>query len=199
MIFRDAQFRKKGEQDRTIEFILSDSSVDAYNTIIPVSEWKLDRFNSNGVVFYQHGGWESVDPNIIIGKGRAWIEGEQLIGEVEFEPAEINPLAETIYKKLLFGSLKGVSVGFDAEGGEYRDINGKEVFVFKGCELYEFSVVNIPANKNALKRFIEEHTKEVVEETIEANEETIEVIEQEVEDHSEYDTLLINNAENLLK
>ena len=156
------QNRKIDEKTRSVEFVASDESVDSYGTIIPVKNWVLDRFNGNGIIGYQHNLYWSSDPDNVIGKGTAWVEDGKLMVRIEFEPKEINELAEKIYQKVLFGSINGVSVGFrELEPGEAKEIDGQVVYVFGRCELLEISVVNIPANANALKRYYEDQLKQL--------------------------------------
>lgn len=141
------------DNDRTLEFIISDESRDRHGTIIPIKAWDLDNYNKNGIVAYQHE--TSGDIDSIIGKGSAEVVDGQLIGRVEFEPAEINPLADKVYKKLLFGSLKATSVGFRSHQGHWGDKKRGEddsTYYFDSVELLEFSIVNIPSNPNAVKR-----------------------------------------------
>ena len=70
----------------------------------------------------------------------------------------MNELADKVYKKLQFGTLKAVSVGFRPVGkgawgkGEEAIGGSRETYYYAGQELLEVSVVNIPANPNALKR-----------------------------------------------
>ena len=154
------QNRKIDEKTRSVEFVASDESIDSYGTIIPVKNWVLDRFNGNGIIGYQHNLYWSSDPDNVIGKGTAWVEDDKLMVRIEFEPKEINELAEKIYQKVLFGSINGVSVGFsELDEGEAKEIDGQVVYVFGRCELLEISVVNIPANANALKRYYEDQLK----------------------------------------
>ncbi len=156
------QNRKVDEKTRSVEFVASDESVDSYGTIIPVKNWVLDRFNGNGIIGYQHNLYWSSDPDNVIGKGTAWVEDDKLMVRIEFEPKEINELAEKIYQKVLFGSINGVSVGFsELDKGEAKEIDGQVVYVFGRCELLEISVVNIPANANALKRYYEDQLKQL--------------------------------------
>ena len=156
------QNRKIDEKTRSVEFVASDESVDSYGTIIPVKNWVLDRFNGNGIIGYQHNLYWSSDPDNVIGKGTAWVEDDKLMVRIEFEPKEINELAEKIYQKVLFGSINGVSVGFsELDEGEAKEIDGQVVYVFGRCELLEISVVNIPANANALKRYYEDQLKQL--------------------------------------
>lgn len=158
-----SEVRALDKDTRRVTFVASDASRDSYGTVCNPEGWNLDRFNSNGIIGYQHdvyGG--ECDPDKVIGKGRAYREGDQLLVDIEFEPADLNPLAEKIYKKLCFGSLKAVSVGFVPTGkghfGEGDEAFGREneTFYFEGQELLEVSVVNIPANPKALKKSIED-------------------------------------------
>ena len=79
---------------------------------------------------------------------------------ITFEPKELNEKADKIFRKLQFGSLHAVSVGFraTAKGHKGDEERGEDpnVYYYNGQELLEVSVVNIPANANALKRSMEE-------------------------------------------
>lgn len=167
--FQEApSIRKVDEENRTIEFVASDNSVDSYGTVLPVDKWDLARYSKNGIVGYMHDvygeSWmKSADPDDIIGKGVAFVEDDQLIVRITFEPADLNERADKIFRKIQFGSLQAVSVGFRAigkghQGNEDRGEN-PEVYYYGGMELLEVSVVNIPSNANALKRSLEEERK----------------------------------------
>ena len=159
------EIRKIDEESRTVEFVASDNSVDSYGTVIPVDKWDLTRFASNGIIGYMHDvygdSWtKSADPDDVIGKGVAFVENDQLVVRITFEPKELNEKADKIFRKLQFGSLHAVSVGFRATkkghmGDEERGEDPK-VYYYAGQELLEVSVVNIPSNANALKLSIEE-------------------------------------------
>lgn len=159
------EIRKMDEENRTVEFVASDSSVDSYGTVLPVDKWDLTRYQSNGIVGYMHDvygeSWtKSADPDDIIGKGEAFIEDDKLVVRITFEPKELNERADKIFRKLQFGSLHAVSVGFraTAKGHQGREDLGENpnVYYYGGMELLEVSVVNIPSNANALKRALEE-------------------------------------------
>ena len=159
------EIRKVDEENRTVEFVASDNSVDSYHTVIPVDKWDLTRYQNNGIVGYMHDvygdSWtKSADPDDIIGKGEAFIEEDKLIVRITFEPKELNERADKIVRKIQFGSLHAVSVGGRATkkghmGDEERGEDPK-VYYYAGQELLEVSVVNIPSNANALKRSMEE-------------------------------------------
>jgi len=164
--FNDApEIRKVDEEKRTVEFVASDSSVDSYGTVLPVDKWDLKRYENNGIVGYMHDvygdSWtKSADPDDVIGKGVAFIEDDKLIVRVTFEPKDLNAKADKIFRKLQFGSLHAVSVGFraTAKGHKGDEERGEDpnVYYYGGMELLEVSVVNIPSNANALKRALEE-------------------------------------------
>ena len=155
------EIRKKSEETRTITFVASDGSRDSAHTRINPKGWDLSRFEKNPIIGYNHdvyGGWGGDDPDKVIGKGHAYVEGEELLVDITFEPKEINPKAEKVFQKLMWGSLSAVSVGFLAGEGEWgkgEEGPGKKnetYYYTQGHQLLEVSVVNIPANGNATKK-----------------------------------------------
>ena len=89
---------------------------------------------------------------MVIGKSAVSVDtfaGKKVIvAEAEFEPADINPIADKILKKLVFGSLNAASVGILPMGNGKTE---KGVYYYDGQELLEWSVVNIPMNQDAIK------------------------------------------------
>ena len=154
------QLRAQDEEQRMVEFVASTNSVDSYGTVLPVDKWDLSRYEKNGVVGYQHDIYWSDDPDNVIGRGEAFVDGDALVIRIFFEPADINPKAEKVFRKVLFGSINAVSVGFDptAHGhwGDERKGENPDVYYFDGQQLLEVSVVNVPSNPDAVKRSIAE-------------------------------------------
>lgn len=151
----EAAIRKINEEERTVEFIASDATPDSYDTVIPVLAWNLERFQKNGVIGYQHDVYSKTDPDNVIGVGEAFVDDDKLIVRVKFEPADLNEKADKIYRKIQFGSLKAVSVGFEykrGHWGEEKHGEDKNLYYFDEVILLEVSIVNIPSNPNALKR-----------------------------------------------
>ena len=185
------EIRKKDEETRTITFVASDGSRDSAHTVLNQDGWKLDRFNKNPVIGYNHrvySAWDTKDADFVIGKGYAYVKDKKLMVDITFEPKEINELAEKVFQKILFGSLNAVSVGFVPVGkgawgkGEEGPGESKETYYYAGQELLEISVVNIPANSNATRKGedpeeaeLEELRKEGAPETKETTEEVDEV------------------------
>jgi HK97 family phage prohead protease len=161
--FINAEIRanEKSQENRTVQFIISTNDKDRHNTVLNMSNWDLTNYNLNGIVGYNHDVYGSTNPDLILGSGRAFLEGEgenaKLIGEVTFETEDVNPLAEKIFRKVMAGTLKATSVGFTpiSVNGKYGEERGGTYYYY-GQELLEFSIVNIPSNPKAVKRSAEE-------------------------------------------
>ncbi|MFP4365530.1 MAG: HK97 family phage prohead protease [Bacteroidales bacterium] len=161
--------RAKAEESRTIPFTFSTGARDRHGTRLNMDGWSLENFNRNGIAGYMHnvyggGMCDGPNPDDVIGPARAWVEEGELRGEITFEEKDLNPLADKIFRKILHGTLKAVSVGFidNGEGrwGEGREaVDGDEpTWYFAGQELLEISVVNIPSNPEALRRSFSQQT-----------------------------------------
>lgn len=165
------EVRDSGE-DRKVKFIFSTGVKDRHGTRINPKGWRLDNFNKNGVASFQHRAYGDPDPDLIIGKAQAWNTDNRLVGTIDFETEEVNPLAEKLYKKVQAGTLNAVSVGFLEHDGHWgtKDVEGEEegTYYFDDIELMEISLVSVPSNPEALAyRGFEAKifTPEVAEET----------------------------------
>lgn len=167
----DRNFGEDIEKTRTVRFVISTSAKDRHGTILNMQGWKLDNFNRNPIVGYQHNVYGDnmctpPNPDDVLGPARAWIEDGRLMGEVTFETADINPQAEKVFRKVLNGTLRATSVGFlevgEGKWVETKDANGKVIdrtYHFEGQELLEFSIVNIPSNPEATRKVIINHAR----------------------------------------
>ena len=160
LIRQFGEIRKSENDDRTVKFTFSTSATDRHRTVLNKEAWELDNFNRNGIAGYMHdvygdGLLAKPDPDDVIGKARAWVEGDDLVGEITFEPSDLNEKADKVYRKIQFGSLNAVSVGFLEKGagtmGDKDEGQDPNTYYFAGQELLEISVVNIPSNPEALK------------------------------------------------
>jgi hypothetical protein len=157
---RTAQVRADGisEEKRTAQFVISTEAVDSYNTVFRMDGWMLDEYNRNPIVSYNHNVHGS-NPDNIIGTSRVFQEGEQLIGEVTFEDADTNPLAEKVFRKVKNGTLRMASINAKvskARMGLKDQGEDPDVVYFTRQYLQEWSVVSIGSNPDALKRNNEE-------------------------------------------
>jgi hypothetical protein len=169
----EKSWEKDVEETRKVQFVISTDTKDRHGEVINMKGWKLDTFNNNPIVGYQHNVYGDnmclpPNPDDVLGKSKAWIDNykgkETLLAEVEFEPKEINPLAEKVFRKVLFGSLNSASVGILPIGKgkvERKTKDNGEVeqtYYYDGQELIEWSIVNIPANPDARAKSMKNHT-----------------------------------------
>ena len=160
IVIREAVIRALSEENiknRQAEFVISTESVDTYDTVFKIDGWDLQRYANNPIVAYGHRTW-SDNPDMIIGTSTVRVEGKELIGVVTFEDESVNPMAEKVWRKVQAGTLRMASVG--ANPIEYRwgvaaDGENPGVLYFTRTELYEWSIVPIGSNPDALKRSVE--------------------------------------------
>lgn len=156
-VIREAVIRALSDANkanREAEFVISTETPDTYDTVFKISGWNLTRYEQNPVVFYAHRSY-SDNPNLLIGTSEVRVENNQLIGVVRFEPAEINPIAETVWQKIQHGSLRMASIGANPKRGHWGDEKlgeNPEIIYFDEQELLEWSIVPIGSNPEALKR-----------------------------------------------
>lgn len=139
-------------EDRTAEFVISTEAVDTYKTVFLMSGWDLARYQSNPVVLFNH---NAEDADHVIGTSEVRIDNGQLVAVVTFEPAEINPLAEKILRKVQAGTIRGASIRadvMDARMGVEADGEDPDILYFTRMELMEWSIVTLNSNPEALAR-----------------------------------------------
>jgi hypothetical protein len=170
----DPEKRAKMEETREVPFIISSNARDRHKSRVNMNNWKLDNYNMNPIVGYQHNVYGDnmcvpPNPDDVLGSSRVYFEERDgrtlMIGVVRFDNPDVNPLAEKICQKVLSGTLRAASVGF-LEVGEGRtvkekDAGGKvigETYEFDGQELLEWSIVNIPSNPEATTKSLRNHT-----------------------------------------
>lgn len=189
VITRQAFLREVSQEQiesRTVEFVISTEAVDRHGTVFTLGGWNFDYYNTNPVVFYVHNSYSS-DPDMVIGISEIRIEDEEVIAKLTFEDADINPLAEKIFRKVLAGTLRMASVGaypHEARWGVAEDGENPDVLYFTRQDLLEWSIVPIGSNPDALKR----------------NSESLEEIKQRFpkENKREYPSLEMREAELML-
>lgn len=156
-VTREAVIRALTEENiknREAEFVISTEAVDSFGTVFKMSGWDLRRYQANPVVFYSHRS-NSDNPDLLIGTSVIFEEDNKLIGRVRFEEAETNPLAEKIWRKVQAGTLRMASIGATPKKGHWGDEKlgeNRDVLYFDEQELFEWSIVPVGSNPEALKR-----------------------------------------------
>ena len=169
---------KTVEETREMDFIISTNDRDRHRTRLNPDNWQLENYALNPIVMYNHQGYADnpfikSDPDDIIAKSVVNIDTVKgckvLASRATFESKDINNTAEKVFRKLIFGSLRAVSVGFVEIGKgkivETKDANGigEKTYHFEGQELLEWSVVHVPSNAKAGARsLVDYYLNEIV-------------------------------------
>jgi HK97 family phage prohead protease len=137
-------YYEHSEQEDIYTFVVSTPEVDRYGTIIVPSGIDYTAYLNNPIVLAQH---DSDDWPI--GKCLGFMmNGENLEATLQFH--RITEEACEVADLVAAGYVRAVSVGIIPIESEEQTIDGKTVTVYTKSELVEFSVVSIPANREAL-------------------------------------------------
>jgi HK97 family phage prohead protease len=119
------------------------------NDTIAAAGWDLTDFQANPVALWAH---DSCAPPIG-GARNVAVEGDHLLGDIEFAPPETYAFADTIYRLVLGKFLRAVSVGFLPTRYAFVENDPECGFGIDFLEqsLLEISICPVPANPNALQ------------------------------------------------
>lgn len=123
-------------------FVVSDDSVNSYGFVIRTAGIETARFERNPVMLYMHerktvvGRWENIRK-----------EGKKLLANAVFD--DTTELGSTVKAQVEKGFLRSASIGVDILESKREG----DVEVVTKCVLTEISIVDIPANGNALKLY----------------------------------------------
>ncbi len=133
------------------EFVMSDFGLNRLGMKIDPEGWQLDNYKANPVLLWNHN-----DSIPAIGTMQNVRVEKSLLGKPIFAEKEIDEFAWSIGQKVEQGILTSGSVGFMTLRVEVEEKEDKlPVVISKEQELYEFSIVNIPALVSAVKHSVE--------------------------------------------
>jgi HK97 family phage prohead protease len=143
-----------------MEITLSDEGLNRYGTRILTAGIKIDSFKKNPVMFYNHdrsklpiGRWENIKK----------VEGK-LIATADFDAGD--EFAKEVKRKLQDGYLNSASVGIlvlATSNDPEIMLPGQSYGTITKCELLEVSIVDVPANGNAVKLYQKNAQGELLE------------------------------------
>lgn len=146
---------------RSVRVIASTDAIDSYDEIVEQS-WDLSRYEKNPVVLYNHvsGRWWGSDETLPIGYASdVKVVDGHLEATLHFVNEEATELAERVWQGILQGSLRAVSVGFYPRTVVSERIDEVDRYVLKDNELFEISVVPLPANPEAVALSVDERNE----------------------------------------
>lgn len=125
------------------KFTVSDETLNSYGSVILTSGINIARFQRNPIMLYMHdrdkgviGRWDSITK-----------EGDKLTAVAVFDDA--TELGAKVKHQVESGFLRSASIGI--ENCKCETINGVQTIV--ECDLIEISIVDVPANENAVRLF----------------------------------------------
>ena len=133
-------------------FVISSEEVDRHGDVVSAAGWQLAAYRQNPVFLWAH---DYTRP--VIGRAAAvWPEPGLLLARMEFAPTDFAAEVAALYRR---GYQQGVSVGFKPL--RYAERRQESTGAFLGIrfleqELLEVSAVPVPANRQALRRAMEQ-------------------------------------------
>ena len=133
-------------------FVISSEEVDRHGDVVSAAGWQLAAYRQNPVFLWAH---DYTRP--VIGRAAAvWPEPGLLLARMEFAPTDFAAEVAALYRS---GYQQGVSVGFKPL--RYAERRQEQTGAFLGIrfleqELLEVSAVPVPANRQALRRAMEQ-------------------------------------------
>lgn len=132
--FLPGSLKAFGEDSSVV--IASTGDQDREGDVVNPMGWKLDNFMNNPVLLWSHDAH-----SLPIGKVlKIWNEGNALLAEISFASHEFAQKVKDLFKEKI---LNAFSVGYIPLEIDDRGVTQQQ-------ELLELSVVNVPANQNAL-------------------------------------------------
>lgn len=138
--------RSLDKDDRSFEIVISSENPDRDKDVIEMAGWDLKNFKTNPVVQWAH---SHAQPAIATSK-RTVKDGEFLIGTPKFPEEGVYPFADMIFNLYAADILRAASVGMLPK--KYAWNEDRRGYDFMKHELLEFSLCNVPANPEALRR-----------------------------------------------
>ena len=130
---------------RKAAFVVSTGDEDRDGDVVNPGGWELEDYRKNPVVLWAH----DLKSLPIARAETIMVHGGKLKAVTAFPEKGVYPFADTVYGLVKGGFIRGTSVGFHPIEASPR--RGREKGVnFTRQSLYEFSLLPIPSNRNAL-------------------------------------------------
>ncbi len=144
IVFQECLF--KITDDEAIEWVLSDYTLDRDLERIDPEGWDLKNFRKNPVMLWAHDCCRPAIGKILKPK----VEDGKLKGFAKFNNKETDEFGWGIGQRVRDGVISAGSVGFRSKKIEIiEDDKDPTRLIHRKQELFEFSIVNLPANINA--------------------------------------------------
>lgn len=125
----------------TLTAIASTNTTDRHGEVVDNNGWDLKAYKKNPVILWAH---DHSEPAIGVSK-KTWVEGTGKSAKLMIQPIfhDVTEKARAIKQLVEMGVIKTISVGF-------RPLESPDGITFTKNELLENSIVNVPANADAM-------------------------------------------------
>jgi HK97 family phage prohead protease len=178
------------DDERSIVHVITDETINRYGQIVRMDGIDTTGYDKNPVVFFNH-----YSDKLPIGRNM-WHKNEMRngvkskIAKTQFHDGEEGT---TIYNMWKDKFLNASSIGFGViEMKPYKNSNGDfEAIEFTKTDLGEYSIVGVPANKNAVRNAVEKYGNSgwIINSIIEESEKEVELLDKVVSLQSELNSL----------
>ena len=147
----------KKADDGSFIAVASTNSVDRHGEVVDNNGWDLKAFKKNPVILWAH---DHSEPAIGVSK-KTWVEGVGKKAKLMIQPLlhDVTDKAKAIKTLVEMGVINSLSVGF-------KPIESPDGITFTKNELLEVSMVNVPANAEAMMLAYKSLKKEGFEEEV---------------------------------
>ncbi len=144
------------EEERSVEVVASTDALDSYGESV-AQNWRLQRYAKNPVILYGHnrsnaffGGLTQLETLPIGRAENVRITDKGLLAKLFFGDEKVSPLAPYVWEGFKARTLNAVSVGFYPHEIRTERKDDVDFYVLDDNELFEISVVPLPANADAV-------------------------------------------------
>lgn len=140
-IRRDFFLEIEKAKDGSLVAVASTNSIDRHHEIVDNNGWDLKAYKKNPLILWAH---DHTIPAIGM-SAKTWVEGTGKGAKLMIKPVlhDVTEHAKAIKALVEMGVIKALSVGF-------RPLESPDGVTFTKNELLEVSVVNVPANADAM-------------------------------------------------
>lgn len=155
IVYRAAKMPKSFDAEtRSARFVMTDETTDSYGDIVKANGADLERFMANPICLLNHSSSRVIGTWHDVKQVKKSVEG---VAKLALEGT--SPHVDEAYALMSQGILRACSIGFMPKKVERRlDDNGEPLwsYIIHEWDLYECSIVSIPANPSALAKSIKE-------------------------------------------
>jgi len=140
------EVKSLNEDKREITAIASKEIADRDGDIVRIEGINIKDYKKNPVVLFAHD-----SRSLPIAKTtKIWKDGKKLMVKMQFPEPEVSSMGDSIYKLVKGEYIKSLSIGFRPDWDDAVRLEKTQGWDFKSSNLYEISIVPVPANAAAV-------------------------------------------------